>query len=351
MQSLSNDPAFRQRKYYWRKKGLNEEAAIEKALSPVRKTKGGTEITLLPRPAATKTAPIIDEAPAPKSPKTSWCRFDAKPVLLSLVFISFVSLCSYLLISFTAEALGGDLTAWLMASLLELGAMTLAVVRTRSLLQNLACKLTSAFLVCLTLFLLHGGLSDSHEQSSREESALQQRLANLTEMKALVKGQLEALPHTHLTRRQVLIDKLTVLDRDTSQILTDLTSSQSELNLTVKNYTDFALRLALVMMNLLFARLFFGQFRKKEDLLTTVESSVSETSIPKPQRATLRLATQTAVLVLSFTLGSLAFDLLRSPKPLSHLPRFSSLAEPPPPQPQLQQQQQQQAQLMGGHSR
>jgi hypothetical protein len=35
-------------------------------------------------------------------------------------------------------------------------------------------------------------------------------------MKALVKGQLEALPHTHLTRRQVLIDKLTVLDRDTS---------------------------------------------------------------------------------------------------------------------------------------
>lgn len=275
---LASDSAFRQRKYYWRKKGLSEEAAIEKAMNS-RRTQTGTKIHLLPQPSP--SAIDLKEVPKKENPERGVCHFGSPPIL---IFASFVITCSYLLVSFTAEALGGSSQAWLVALLLEIGALTLSVVKPHGITKLLFCRLTSGSIVLLTLFLLHGAGQTSHDQSSRQEESLQRQLTILEDQRRAIIVALESLPVTHLTKREAYLQKVDVLNGNIGAILTELTASQSLTTIKSRTLTDFALRVVLIVMNLIFGSLFVEALRKKNSGDPVQASSI------KFQNAKVRLS-------------------------------------------------------------
>ena len=275
MSSLANDPAFRQRKYYWRKKGLSEEAALEKAMNS-QKSGVRPQVALTQEPVR---MPQRLQIP-PDCTKNGSRRFDLHAFPALLGYAIFVGACSYLLVSYTATALRAGLSGWSQATLLELGAIVLSVVRPHSMFKNLTCKLTSASLLILTLALLHGTSQGSFDKTSRQESGIQTNLQNQQAQQAALKQQLSLIPETHLTRRQLILDKIDAQNLLIAASLTQLTSSQNLTTLTSRHYTELALRVALVLMNLLFASLLVDRWREAKG----ARAVTSQTATPSFSR-------------------------------------------------------------------
>ncbi|MBP9706512.1 MAG: hypothetical protein KBD78_02650 [Oligoflexales bacterium] len=261
MLSLPNDAAFRQRKSYWKKKGMSEDEAIQRALS--RQT-SRAKLSLVPKESiqAFESQPLpeqpsVNEIAASKQPKTEKLSF--KNMLIVVISLAFIVTCSALLISATSKALGNSPTAWSQAALLEIGALTLAVIKPHSWFENLTFKLTSVFLIGLTLFVLHNSNLTHVTSGLRQEDAINQKLANLTEIKNLTVNNISALQHIQVTKRQQLISQLERINADISQNLTSFSTSQSQVLVSRVGHADFLLRVSLLLLNILFGRLLLSR--------------------------------------------------------------------------------------------
>ena len=262
MLSLPNDAAFRQRKSYWKKKGMSEDEAIQRALS--RQT-SRAKLSLVPKETipAFESQPLpeqhsVNEIAAPKKPETQ--KLSLKNMLIVAISLAFVATCSALLISATSKALGNDLIAWSQAALLEIGALTLAVIKPHSWFENLTFKLTSAFLIGLTLFVLHNNNLTHVTSGLRQEDVIKQKLTNLTEIKNLTVNNISALQQNQVTKRQQLISQLERINADISQNLTSFSTSQSQVLVSRVGHADFMLRVSLILLNILFGRLLISRF-------------------------------------------------------------------------------------------
>ncbi len=269
-------------------------------------------------------SPITHAPPIPANyAKSESRRFGLCAVLTLLGYGTFVAACSYLLVSFTAAALGGELLGWSQASLLELGALVLSVVRPNSRFKNLTCKLTSASLLILTLALIHGTSQGSFDRTSRQESAYQVNLQNLQDQHGALKQQLSLIPLTHLTRRQVILDQLDAQTQVIAAALTQLTSSQNLTTLTSRHYTEFALRVALVLMNLLFASLLVEKWRQGQGAQSLTEKSPAR-SLQQERLAPRLSLVKTGGLALAFSI-LFTFGVIFSSPPNFYAPLPSSL--------------------------
>lgn len=268
MMSLPNDSAFRQRKHYWRKKGLSEQDAIQKALT--RQTKGGVRLSLVPKDSAEDAlGPLETSVEIPTSEIiTNATSINFKKVSLNKIFVIVISLafvitCSALLITATSQVLGNTLTSWCQAALLELGALSLAVITPNSMWENLTFKTTSVFLILLTLFILHNGNLSNQTLHSRYEASNSQKLTNLTELKNLTVKSLDALPSSHITKRQNLLNQLEKINTDISLHLTNFEKASSQILISRIGYAEFLIRVSLILLNILFGRLLISRFHRE----------------------------------------------------------------------------------------
>ena len=260
MLSLPNDAAFRQRKSYWKKKGMSEDEAIERALT---RQSSCAKLSLVPREITQTTEYIQQNAPTVEITTQNLdiaSKIDFKNILVVAISLAFVFTCSALLIAATSKALGNDLIAWSQAALLEIGALTLAVIKPHSWFENLTFKLTSAFLIGLTLFVLHNNNLTHVTSGLRQEDVIKQKLTNLTEIKNLTVNNISALQQNQVTKRQQLISQLERINADISQNLTSFSTSQSQVLVSRVGHADFMLRVSLILLNILFGRLLISRF-------------------------------------------------------------------------------------------
>ena len=255
MLSLPNDAAFRQRKSYWKKKGMSEDEAIQRALT---RQSSRARLSLVPKEITQTTEHSQQNAPTVEISTKNLdiaSKIDFKNILVVAVSLAFVITCSALLIAATSKALGNDLIAWCQAALLEIGALTLAVIKPHNWIENLTFKLTSIFLIGLTLFVLHNKNQTEITFGSRQEDVINQKIANLTEIKNLTINNINNLQPSQITKRQQLINQLERINADISQHLTSFSTSQSKVLVSRVGYADFLLRVSLILLNILFGKL------------------------------------------------------------------------------------------------
>jgi low affinity Fe/Cu permease len=301
--------AFRERVYYWRKKGLSEDDAVTRASQSLSKRhlksvksdenlearKPGSQKTWKPEnlddqelPQSPPPPPII-AAHEPSQEEVDWeierllrsgsvtlvgdgqakvlpfkkpenletrksGSGDHLAFLVRLVLpVTCTLAASGLLMMKTAAALGGSHEAWVQAVLIEVGITCLSLRRATSVWSFLAYRMAALALVCLSVFLLQTSSLREHAAKVHQVVTSNDRVTDLVGIKESLTAQLAALPVSYVTKREQLTADLKRI-ADELAIIKKETREGGEVSVLNQVYlAESLIRLALVALSIFFA--------------------------------------------------------------------------------------------------
>ncbi|MFW7382403.1 MAG: hypothetical protein ACOH5I_26635 [Oligoflexus sp.] len=178
-------------------------------------------------------------------------------------YLLIVAAASALLISASLQVFGHTWQGWLKASLLEAGILLFAVSRANSSGEWLIKRFSAAFLISLSLFVLHTGVeTDRHEQlasATSEDVSLQ----ILQDRRERLLSAHDRLPETHVTRRTEILASIESLDSQITQQLEAAKSSASAQIVNLSSWSESLMRVALLLISIVFSHALVCEFRER----------------------------------------------------------------------------------------
>ncbi len=190
--------------------------------------------------------------PASTSDQKDFSKSSFNPVE-TFLSLTIVVAASWILVFSSAEVFGFTLHGWLKAILLELGILGLFLYESKDDLKKWGSRLASAALICLSFFVLHTGVQKNSAQQLSTAAASSENLTLLRQDRSRLISAHDALPETHVTKRNVLMMEVQKLS-DRIEMGKAKASESLEVKVIQSSHmVETLMRLVLIFLNLIFS--------------------------------------------------------------------------------------------------
>lgn len=169
-----------------------------------------------------------------------------------LVCAFFLSTGAWLLISATAETLGGGLDAWLKAGLIEIGLIALAVLNPRDAIEKWFVKTTLLALILASFFVLKSGVAKEEASATKSAILNNTELANLQAKRDSYQANHDALPANYISKRNQVLTQLNAVDNEIKELKRSVLSSKSVNSIESLALSEKIIRGLILALNLIF---------------------------------------------------------------------------------------------------
>lgn len=171
----------------------------------------------------------------------------------SLASLTIVLGASWLLIRSSAEVFGFTPDGWLKALLLELGILGLSLYKSEDELLRYGSKLGAAALIALSVMALHTGVKKSEAKELSAVAIKSETLSFLREDRSRILAAHDALPETHITKRNALMEKVQALSSRIEEEKEKAGETAQAKVIEDSHMVESLMRLALMFLNIIFS--------------------------------------------------------------------------------------------------
>lgn len=188
-----------------------------------------------------------------KSKTTSSLKIRFSDILEQVFCLFMVIGTSIILIKASWQVFGSGWEGFLKAFLLEVGILTLAVYRSRNILSHVFSKAGAIALACLSLFVLHTGVTGAQEEALKSVTETDAELTTLKVQRDRLLQLQDDLPSDHFKRREVLLGSVTDLTSKIEKAKTEISGSQTSKTVKDRYTLETLIRIALMYLGAIFA--------------------------------------------------------------------------------------------------
>jgi hypothetical protein len=179
--------------------------------------------------------------------------------LAGYVFV--VSAASALLISASVEVFGYSWQGWLKACLLEAGILLFAVSKAHGPTEWLIKRLSAAFLISLSLFILHSGVEINRQKQLVSVTTDDIGLKNIQERRARLLANHDKMPENYTIRREEVMVRVEAIDNEIEEKLEALKLLAPVQALNLSSMAETLMRVALLLISIIFSHAFVREVR------------------------------------------------------------------------------------------
>ena len=274
---------FRSRKSYWRKKGLTEDEAINKAMVVFSSPNGsddGLDIEKASNCLADRQS--LSLVPSINKDEGNTNKLDAQGILTENPFVIanedhraqsktqsaelgsaafcalIVGIASWLLVDSSLEVFGSGPEGWGKALILELGILGLAVSKSQlgSSLKEMASFLltraTLIFLVILSFAVLHTGVESQRSENISTAAATNTTLTELVSERDRWQETYDSYSESRVSDRRDAMKEISRLNSEIRDERVAVSQSLGGSVIHLKSNTEMMVRAALLLLNIIF---------------------------------------------------------------------------------------------------
>ncbi|MFW7382254.1 MAG: hypothetical protein ACOH5I_25885 [Oligoflexus sp.] len=178
-------------------------------------------------------------------------------------YLLVVAAASALLISASLQVFGNSWQGWLKASLLEAGILLFAVSRAHSSGEWLLKRLSAAFLICLSLFVLHTGVESQRSDQLSTVKATNTTLTDLTHERDGWQKTHDDYPENRISDRRDAMKEISRLNDAIRVERAAISQSLDSSVINLKSNSEMMIRVALLLISIVFSHALVGECRQK----------------------------------------------------------------------------------------
>lgn len=274
-----SDRSFKQRKYYWKKKGYSEEESIK--LAKNLKSESGRVVNIdFPVPKEHNAKKVMEtkknkEKNSMNKKSSSKKRFFGIENLL--LFCLSVILTTILVIS-SVQYFGLNFIGWGKAIALECSILGLVIYRPTSILEKLAKSFCMICAVSLSIFVLHTGSQINSYERNESVADINSSISSLEKIVSKQEENLNNIPENYRTEKNNVLKEISnntaqlILLREKKEnlIMTSVVSVPS-----LSEITDSLVRIVFLFINMFFTHALAKKLRRSDEK-ASIEKRVVE---------------------------------------------------------------------------